>query len=123
MRIAAVDLEFQGYTIPAGTRLMYSIYLSHRQPEIWPQPNQFDPERFRPEQHRLRPTQIYIPFGGGPRNCIGAAFGLIEAKMVLTRILQHFTLKLTCSNVKPHMGATLEPKPGVTMQLRRRSYA
>jgi cytochrome P450 len=120
MRIAATDLTFQNYHIPAGTRLMYSIYLSHRQEEYWPQPKRFDPERFGPEQNRSRTPLTYVPFGGGPRNCIGAAFGLVEAKVVLARIFQQYELKLTQSRVQPHMGATLEPRPGVIMQVQNR---
>lgn len=121
MRIAAADLNFQGYHIPAGTRVMYSIYLSHRQPEYWPRPQQFVPERFSPQQNRQRAALTYVPFGGGPRNCIGAAFGLVEAKVVLIRILQQFELALTSRKVHPHMGATLEPRPGVFMNVKRRS--
>lgn len=120
MRIAATDLTFQGYHIPAGTRVMYSIYLSHRQEEYWPEPDKFAPERFSPEQNRTRTPLTYVPFGGGPRNCIGAAFGLVESKVVLTRIFQKFQLKLTQTKVHPHMGATLEPRPGVMMQVQRR---
>jgi cytochrome P450 len=120
MRIAATDLTFHRYHIPAGTRVLYSIYLSHRQEEYWPEPNKFDPERFSPEQNRNRTPLTYVPFGGGPRNCIGAAFGLVESKVVLTRIFQKFQLKLTQTNVHPHMGATLEPRPGVMMQVQHR---
>lgn len=120
MRLAATDLTFQGFHIPAGTRVMYSIYLSHRQAEYWPEPDKFDPERFNPEQNRTRTPLTYMPFGGGPRNCIGAAFGLVESKIVLTRIFQKFQLKLTQTKVHPHMGATLEPRPGVLMQVQHR---
>jgi cytochrome P450 len=120
MRIAAIDLTFQGYHIPAGTRIMYSIYLSHRQEEYWPQSQRFDPERFSSEQNRNRTPLTYVPFGGGPRNCIGAAFGLVEAKVVLARILQKFELELIQANIHPHMGATLEPRPGVMMRVQPR---
>jgi len=120
-RVAAGDLTFQGYHIPAGTRVLYSIYLTHRDPKYWPNPAQFNPERFGPEQSRTRPAFTYIPFGGGARNCIGAAFGLMEAKVVLARLLQKFNLRLTNRQVHPHMGATLEPRPGVMMQAKRRS--
>jgi cytochrome P450 len=117
MRRAAVDVSFQGYHIPANTRVMYSIYLTHRHPNYWPEPARFDPNRFSPEQHRARPPLTYVPFGGGPRNCIGAAFGLVEAKLVLARILQRFELTLVQPEVHPHMGATLEPRPGVIMRV------
>jgi cytochrome P450 len=121
MRTAAVDLTFQGYRIPAGTRLMYSIYLSHRQPEYWPEPEKFTPERFSPEQNQNRTPLTYVPFGGGPRNCIGAGFGLVEAKLVLARIFQQCELTLTPQKIYPHMGATLEPRPGVIMHVQHRS--
>jgi cytochrome P450 len=119
-RMAANDLEFQGYRIPAGTRVLYSIYLTHRQAAHWPDPTRFDPERFTPEQSRTRPPYSYLPFGGGPRNCMGAAFAQIEAKMVLARLLQNYDFQLGRSEVHPHMGATLEPRPGVMMTVRQR---
>ncbi len=122
MRIAATDLAFQGYRIPAGTRVMYSIYLTHRHQQYWHQPERFDPERFSSEQNRARPHYIYLPFGGGPRNCLGFAFAQVEAKVVLARIFQDFSLKLDqTTRVHPHMGATLEPRPGVWMGVQRRS--
>ncbi len=111
-RIAAADLEFQGYPIPKGTRVLYSIYLTHRMPEYWPEPHTFLPERFdgfRPEPY------TYLPFGGGRRNCMGAYFAQMESKVVLARILQQFDLRLLPQKIHPHMGATLEPRPGVKM--------
>lgn len=120
-RIAAHDLEFQGYRIPAGTRVVYSIYLTHRQAQYWPEPGRFDPERFSPEQARQRPHYTFMPFGGGPRNCIGLAFAQVEVKVVLARLLQRFDLKLVGGEkVHPHMGATLEPRPGVRMRIKAR---
>jgi cytochrome P450 len=120
-RIAATDLEFQGYHIRAGTRVVYSIYLSHRHPQYWPDPQRFDPERFATGQAALRPHYAYVPFGGGPRNCIGMAFARLEAKAILARLLQTFDLELVEKRVHAHMGATLEPRPGVKMKVTRRS--
>lgn len=119
-RTAAVDLEFQGFRIPAGERVVYSIYLTHRHPRYWPEPERFDPDRFGSEQNRTRVPYTYLPFGGGPRNCIGAAFAEVEAKVVLARLLQNFHLKLVQTGVHPYMGATLEPRPGVIMLAQRR---
>lgn len=117
-RIAACDLEFQGYRIPAGRRVLYSIYLTHRDARYWRHPTDFIPERFSPEQSRHPYT--FIPFGGGPRNCIGMAFAQVEVKIVLARILQRFELEFTGHPVRLHMGATLEPRPGVRVKVRRR---
>jgi len=119
-RTAAADMEFRGYGIPAGTRVLYSIYLTHRDPKHWPDPHAFDPDRFLPERARARAHYTYLPFGGGPRNCIGFAFAEVEARIVLARLLQQFDLRLERDDVHPHMGATLEPRPGVRMRVRRR---
>lgn len=119
-RIAARDLHFQGYHLPAGTRVLYSIYLSHRHKAYWPDPHHFDPGRFAPEAVRQRPPYVYLPFGGGPRNCIGMAFAQVEAKLVLARLLQRHTLRFAGGHVQMRMGATLEPHPGVRIEVRRR---
>lgn len=118
-RVAAMDLEFQGHPIPTGTRVMYSIYLTHRQPKYWREPNRFIPERFAGGELSY-PPYSYVPFGGGPRNCIGMAFARLEVCLVLARILQRFELKLLSRKIKPHMGATLEPRPAVLMSVQRR---
>ena len=112
-----------GYAIPANTRVMYSIYLSHRDAALWPEANCFRPERFDRSQRPAQPPFTYVPFGGGPRNCIGAAFAQVEAKVILARILQSFDLTLVPQKVRPYMGATLEPRPGVTMRIARRKLA
>lgn len=116
-RKAAADLEFQGYAIPSGTRVMYSIYLTHRLEQYWDRPHHFIPERF--DQFKPLPY-TYLPFGGGARNCIGAAFAQVEVKIVLARILQQVRLELLPNPVHAHMGATLEPRPGVMMRVVRR---
>ncbi len=117
-RFAARDLEFKGYHIPAGMRVLYSIYLTHRHPAYWSEPDTFKPERFL-DTHRAEPY-TFIPFGGGPRNCIGGAFAQVEAKVVLARILQGYDLTPHQKNVRVHMGATLEPRPGVKIKVKRR---
>ena len=119
-RIAAADLEFQGCAIPAGTRVLYSIYLTQRDPRYWEEPERFDPERFTPERIAARPAYTYLPFGGGPRNCIGFAFAEVELRLVLARLLQQFDFALTRPRVRVNMGATLEPRPGVMMRVKPR---
>lgn len=118
-RIVAEDTAIAGYELTAGTRTMVSIYLSHRDERYWPEPERFRPERFARSEDRP-PAFTYIPFGGGPRNCIGASFAQVEAKVVLSRILQQFSLKDTGTEVRSYMGATLEPRPGVFLEVQRR---
>jgi cytochrome P450 len=116
-RVATTELEFEGYRIPAGARVLFSIYLTHRSAAHWDKPHEFIPARFenKPEPY------TFLPFGGGPRNCIGAAFAQIEAKIVLARIFQQFDLAAVGGvPVHAHMGATLEPRPGVLMTAQRR---
>jgi cytochrome P450 len=118
-RVAATDLEYQGYHIPAGKRVIYSIYLTQRHKDFWPDPHRFNPDRHAPGAHQT--PYAWLGFGGGPRNCIGGGLGLMETKVVLARLLQGFDLALVEHHVHLHMGATLEPRPGVRMQVHRRS--
>jgi cytochrome P450 len=119
-RMAKEDLGVAGYEIKAGTRVMYSIYLAHRDKKHWEEPESFCPARFDRTVRQQRPPLTYVPFGGGPRNCIGATFAQIEARVVLGRILQQVELTLAPNQtIKPYMGATLEPKPGVKMIVKK----
>lgn len=120
-RTATEDVWFDGFRLAAGTRVLYSIYLTHRMAEHWPEPDKFNPARFTTEANRERLHYTFLPFGGGPRNCIGMAFAQVEAKTVLARLLQTHDLALGPAEIHPYMGATLEPHPGVPMQARRRS--
>lgn len=119
-RLAARDLDFEGRRIPAGTRVLFSIYLTHRHPAHWPDPERFDPDRFDPARCAPPAPFTYLPFGGGPRFCIGAVMAQIEARAVLARLLQRFDLQLLSDEVGLRMGATLEPD-GLVMNTRRRS--
>ena len=117
-RRVAEHLEFEEGSIPPGERLFYSIYLTHRDPSIWKHADEFCPERFA--HGRKTPPFSFIPFGGGPRSCIGAAFGQAEARVVLARLLKTYEFEFTSHKIHAHMGATLEPRPGVRMRVRHR---
>ena len=119
-RRVAEDMEFTEGKVPAGERMFYSIYLTHRDPAIWENAEQFCPDRF--SHGRKTPPFAYVPFGGGPRACIGAAFGQAEARIVMTRLLQTFSFEpVNPHQIHAHMGATLEPRPGVMMKISRRT--
>ena len=120
-RMVAEELRYEDYVIPEGTRVVYSIYLTNRHSAYWPEPHRFEPDRFSPENSRGRTPYSFLPFGGGKRNCIGAAFAMVEAKIVLARILQRYDLVLANKRIHTHMGATLEPRPGVRMHVTLRS--
>jgi cytochrome P450 len=107
-----------GYHLPAGTHVMVSIYLVQRHPRFWERPQAFRPERWG---GGFSPAPFsYIPFGGGPRNCIGGSFATFEARLVLARILQRFDLLPTDQQLRPHMGPSLEPDREVWLEVRRR---
>jgi cytochrome P450 len=114
------DLEFNGFQLKAGIRVMYSIYLTHHDPKYWQDPDKFMPERFSKDKEKPQPYS-YLPFGGGARNCIGTAFALVEAKVILARILQRYDLQFTGHGVHMKMGATLEPHPGVRVKVSERT--
>lgn len=119
-RIAAADLVFRQHLIPAGTRLLYSPYLTHRDVAAWPEAHRFDPDRFAPENAQQHLPYAFVPFGGGPRNCMGAIFAQVEAKIVLARLLQRWDFRFAGEKVRPRMRATLEPYPGVLVEVHRR---
>ena len=85
----------------------------------WDMPEEFRPERFAKENEQP-PAFTYTPFGGGQRACIGAPFAQVEAKVVLARVLQQFQLESLGRKVRPRMGATLAPHPGVFFRVQRR---
>ncbi len=108
------------FDLPRDRRLLYSIYLTQRHPQHWERPNDFWPERFAPD--RKKPAAFsYVPFGGGPRTCLGAAYGGFEAQVVLARLLQRFDFELPDPAIHLHMGAAIEPRPGVLMRVHQRS--
>ena len=117
-RRVAEEIEFSEGSIPAGERMFYSIYLTHRDPAIWENAGNFCPERYA--HGRKTPPFAYVPFGGGPRACIGAAFGQAEARIVMARLLRTYRFEFTNHKIHAHMGATLEPRPGVRMKVARR---
>jgi cytochrome P450 len=115
-RTALQDDEIDGYHIPAGTIVAMSPYVTHRQPDLWPNPEGFDPERWTPEQPVDRPRFAYFPFGGGPRLCIGNNFALMELQLILATVAQRVRLDLVSGHpIALDPGITLRPKHGVLM--------
>ncbi len=119
-RFATKDLIYKGYKIKKGERILYSIYLSHRDPAYWKNPNDFIPERFLGDEKPKKSDYHYLPFGKGSRNCIGLAFADVEVKVVLARLLGAYRFELVKDDVRPFMGATLEPAPHVLMRVHKR---
>ena len=106
------------YTIPAGRTLLISPYVVHRDPRWFPDPERFDPDRFAPGREESIPRYGYIPFGGGPRICIGNSFAIMEAQLVLATLAQRISLRLDPSQVvEMEPLITLRPRYGMHMQV------
>jgi cytochrome P450 len=111
-RCALADDELGGWTIPAGSIILFSPYVTHRLPAHWPNPEVFDPERFSEGQTAQRSRYTYFPFGGGPRQCIGNNFALMEAQVVIAMLAQRYRLE-------PLPGQTIDPRPTMDMRPRQ----
>jgi cytochrome P450 len=118
------DDEVLGHCIPAGSAVLILPWLLHRKPALWEDPDRFDPERFAPEHAARRPRFAYMPFGAGPRICIGGAFAMAEAMIILAAIAQRYRLRLKPGYpVEPQGLITLRPRHGLRMTLERRMSA
>ncbi|KAM7281900.1 cytochrome P450 4V2 [Ixodes scapularis] len=82
-----------GHTIPEGTNIGLIIYVLHRDPDAFPRPEEFDPDRFLPENSASRHPFAFIPFSAGSRNCIGQKFASMEIKIILGHVLRSFSLQ------------------------------
>jgi cytochrome P450 len=117
-RLSVNEDEIGGYHIPANADLVLSPYVTHRHPAFWEQPEVFDPDRFTPERSAGRPRYAYFPFGGGPHQCIGNHFALIEAQVILAMVAQTYRLDLVPGqSIKPRPMIALKPHPRILMTL------
>ncbi|MFH8366934.1 cytochrome P450 [Streptomyces sp. NPDC018031] len=118
-RMPLRDDVIGGYHIPAGSFLLLSTYLTHRHPDFWENPEGFDPERFTRERSAGRPRYAYVPYAGGPRNCVGLAFATMELTIVVASLLQRFRLDLVPGHpVVMQPDISLRAKHGIRMTLR-----
>jgi len=123
-RVATEDTRLGEYDVPKGTVLNLYSYGTHRNPAIWPEPERFDPERFSPENEMQIARYAYMPFGGGPRVCIGNSFAMMEARLLLATLAQRYQLRLTPGQVvKPEPLITLRPRGGLHMRVEVRQPA
>src|SRR5271165_438971 len=120
-RQAIADDEILGVPIPAGTVISISPYVLHRRPNLWTNPDAFDPSRFLRANRDRIDRFAYIPFGAGPRVCIGMAFSLQEAIIILANLLRTYRFELVeGQEVAPQQRITLRPRRGLRMHVKRR---
>lgn len=121
MRTCAEATTLRGYEVPVGAMVCVSAWLVHRHPDFWPDPEVFDPSRFVPEAEAERHRFAYIPWGAGPRVCIGAGLSRLEARVILRRLVGAFELELVDPEpVPPRPVVMLAPAREIQMRLRRR---
>ena len=121
-REAIAECEVGGYRMPAGTTALLSQWVMHRDLCYHENPERFDPDRWTAEYAKALPRFAYFPFGGGPRQCIGAGFAMAEACLLLATVAQRFRMDLAPGQrVEPYASITLRPKEGIRMSLVERS--
>jgi cytochrome P450 len=110
-----------GHSIRPGTMIVIAPYVLHRHRALWDNPDRFDPSRFLGAARERIDRFAYLPFGVGPRICIGAAFAIQEASIIVASIMRHFTLELASGHIAwPEQKVTLRPAGGLPMLVRRR---
>jgi cytochrome P450 len=110
-----------GFKVTPGLKILVSPWILHRHRRLWDNPERFDPTRFTKESSEKRPRFAYLPFGGGPRVCIGASLAMTETILILAVLAQRFRLRLAEGQVVTlQTRITLRPKNGMTMILERR---
>ncbi len=118
-RMCAEDVATGGLSIKAGTFIFIPVYAIHRHRRLWRDPDVFDPDRWGPAESEGRHRFAYIPFGGGPRVCIGQAFAMVEAVAILATLVRGAVLEPDPGHrVRPLMRVSMRPQGGMPMTLR-----
>lgn len=115
MRECTKECTIKGLKIPKGSFVGIPVFTIHRDPEFYPEPDKFDPERFSAKSKESRDPYTYLAFGQGPRNCIGMRFAQMEMKLVLVRLLKKYSFMLAPETQVPlelESKLTLAPKDG-----------
>jgi cytochrome P450 len=121
-RRAVGDDEIGGYRLRKGWLVFVIPFVVHRRPNLWPDPERFDPARFTPEREAARPRFAYIPFGGGPRGCIGSQFAMVEAQLIVAAVARRFrVVPVENRPIRPEPLITLRPATAIRARVARRT--
>ena len=123
MRKVTKSCEVNGYQFPKDLSVLIPVYSLHHDPKYWDEPEEFRPERFLPGNKESINPFTYLPFGEGPRNCIGKRFALLEVKLVLVRLLQEFRIEKAADlhvPIKMSFGSTYQPAEPISVQVKKR---
>ncbi|HEY7418971.1 MAG TPA: cytochrome P450 [Ktedonobacteraceae bacterium] len=122
-RTALCDVEIDGYRVPKGGVVLIAPYTLHRREECFPNAEQFDPARFMPEREKQLPRYAYLPFGAGPRICLGLYFAMMEGHLLLATLAQRMRFALAPGQTiipDPEHHLTLRPKGKINVTVQRR---
>lgn len=119
-RRATQHTSIGGYRIPKGTDVFVSTWAMHRDPSLWPDPTRFDPDRFLPERVKARSRWAYLPFGGGPRSCVGDHFAMAEASIALASLVRRVEIDALADDFPLTVPFTLTAKGPIPARVRPR---
>jgi cytochrome P450 len=115
-RTAVADDRVGDLAIPRGSTVIVFVYGAHHAPRYWHDPESFDPDRFSKANEKLQPPFTYLPFGAGPRGCIGGNYAMLQILMILNSLLRQYDLQLTPGqDIEPRSMVILRPKHGIRM--------
>ena len=117
------DIDVDGYRVEAGTVAIVGIYAMHRDPALWDNPLVFDPDRFSPENSKGRDRWQFLPFGGGPRSCIGDHFAMLEATLALATIIRRVEIRSLDANFPLAVPFTMVAGGPIRARIHTRSTA
>jgi cytochrome P450 len=122
-RLALAEDQLGPCRVPPGAIVFVVPYVVHRHPAFWDEPDAFRPERFAADATQARPRLAYVPFGAGPRQCVGNHFAMLEAHVILTTVAQRYRLALVPNHpVEALPLITLKPRHGMRMTIEPRSF-
>jgi cytochrome P450 len=122
-RLAEHEVAIAGQRIPAGSIILLSQWATHRRPDLWPEPQRFDPTRFEPAAEQARPRYAYFPFAGGLRGCIGGHFAMTEAAIAIAALLARLSVTSESPDIPLRTDITLRPAGPVRCRLNLRQPA
>ncbi|PRC42549.1 cytochrome P450, partial [Mycobacterium sp. ITM-2017-0098] len=120
MRVARTDMEVDGHLVTSGSQLVVGVYALHRDPQLWTDPITFNPDRFSPDDSRSRDRWQFLPFGGGPRSCIGEHLALTAAALELAAVLRDVEIVSTTATFPISAPLTIVPDGPIPAQIRQR---
>lgn len=121
-RRAVEETEIDGHVIPAGADVLIAPWVTHRHPAHWTDPDRFDPDRFTPDQETARHRYAWLPFGGGPRACIGRHFSMLESVLALAVLLREYDIETPDVDLPVTSAVTLQAVGEARVRVKARAH-